>query len=153
MIQSSTGRPGRGETALASNSGPPLRPERSLRSPARLRTASPTGRPGQNTTSDLHLQPGICQTPAYELLSNWHSQCRLGPTDRGRPLGRDQETDGESKARRTSQTTILGTVHCAPVRQYPATLLARQSPSSVVGADIFPYGVVGAINSHTRQKR
>ena len=28
------------------------------------------------------------------------------------------------------------------------TLLARQNPSSVVGADIFPYIIVGAINSH-----
>ena len=31
----------------------------------------------------------------------------------------------------------------------PATLLARQNPSNVVGADIFPYSIGGAINSHT----
>ena len=28
------------------------------------------------------------------------------------------------------------------------TLLARQNPSSVVGTDIFPYSIVGAVNSH-----
>ena len=32
---------------LASDSGPPLRPEGLDPTPARLRTASPTGRPGQ----------------------------------------------------------------------------------------------------------
>ena len=31
---------------------------------------------------------------------------------------------------------------------YSVTFLARQNPSSVVGADIFPYSIVGAINSH-----
>ena len=35
-----------------SDSGPPLRPEHSLQSPARLWTASLTGRPGQSTTYD-----------------------------------------------------------------------------------------------------
>ena len=29
------------------------------------------------------------------------------------------------------------------------TSLARQNPSSVLGADIFPYSIMGAINSHT----
>ena len=33
--------------------------------------------------------------------------------------------------------------------QCSATSLAQQNPSSVVGADIFPYSIVGAINSHT----
>jgi hypothetical protein len=36
-----------------------------------------------------------------------------------------------------SQTTIPGTVPYAPARQY------------VVNANIFPYSIVGAINSHT----
>ena len=31
---------------------------------------------------------------------------------------------------------------------YSATSLAQQSPNSVVGADIFLYSIVGAINSH-----
>ena len=34
-------------------------------------------------------------------------------------------------------------------KQYSATSLAQQSPNSVVGVDIFPYSIVGAINSHT----
>ena len=58
-IQSLTGRPGRGGTTPASDSDPSLRPEgltkeeqRSLPTPAHLWMASPTGRPGQNTTSD-----------------------------------------------------------------------------------------------------
>ena len=63
-------------------------------------------------------------------------------------LDKDRGMDGESKARRTSQTIVLGTIPYAPTRQYPVTLLARQNPSSVVGADIFPYSVVGTIYSH-----
>ena len=53
------------------------------------------------------------------------------------------------EARRTSQTAIPGTVPCAPARQYPATLLARQNPNSIIGADFSPYSIVGTINSHT----
>ena len=53
-------------------------------------------------------------------------------------LGKDQGTDGESKAGRTSQTAIPEIVPYAPARQYPMTLLARQNSSSVVGGDIFP---------------
>ena len=34
-------------------------------------------------------------------------------------------------------------------KQYSTTSLARQNPISVVGVDIFPYSIVGAINSHT----
>ena len=34
-------------------------------------------------------------------------------------------------------------------KQYSASSLARQNPSGVVGTDIFPYSIVGAINSHT----
>ena len=88
-----------------SNSGPPLRPERSLRSLADLRTASPTGRPGQSTTSDSdpRLRPRMRQTPTHCSSPNWRIQSRLGLTDRGRPLGKDQGTDGKRKAGRTSQ--------------------------------------------------
>ena len=68
----------------------------------------------------------------------------MGPTDRGRPLGRDQETNGESEARRTSQTTMPGTVPCPPagtvLRNHPDT-------NSVVGAEISPYSIVGVVNS------
>ena len=55
------------ERRLFSDSSPPLRPEGSLRSLARLRTASPIGRPGQNTTSnsDPRLRPGVRQTPTH----------------------------------------------------------------------------------------
>ena len=78
-IQSPTGRPGRGGTASASDSGPPLRLESSLQSPARLRTASPTGRPGQSTTSDSEprLRPGMrqnhahCSSPTSAIRADW----------------------------------------------------------------------------------
>ena len=50
--RSPTRRPGRGGTAPAFDSGPPLRPEGLDPTSAHLQTASSTGRPGQNTTSD-----------------------------------------------------------------------------------------------------
>ena len=77
-IQSPTRRPGRGGTTPASDSGPPLRPkglakeeQRSLLTPAHLRTASPTGGPGQTplSDSDPRLQPGTRRTPAYSSSS------------------------------------------------------------------------------------
>ena len=54
--------------------------------------------------------------------------------------------DGESKAGRTSQTTILGTIPCTPAG---TVLYNRPDINSVVSADIFLYSIVGAVNSHT----
>ena len=76
--------------------------------------------------------------PYSRLFSDWHNQSRLGPTDQGCPLDEDQEADGESKVGHSSQIAIPRTVPCIPTRQYPATFLACQNPSSVVGADICP---------------
>ena len=78
-IQSPTGRPGRGETTPVSDSGPPLRPGHSHRSPACLRTTSLTGRPSQSTTfdSDPRLRPRMRQTPTHyssptsAIRANW----------------------------------------------------------------------------------
>ena len=147
-IQSPTGRPGRGGTAPVSDSSPPLRSKRSLRFPALFRTASPTERPGQSTTSDSdpHLQLGDAPNSFSLLFSNWRIQSRLGLTDRGRPLGKDQRADGESKTGCTSQTMIPGTVPCTPVE---IVLCNLPNTNSVVGTDIFPYSIVGVINSHT----
>ena len=66
-IQSLTRRPGQGGTVPAFDPGLSLRPECLLRSPAHLRTASPTGRPGPNTASgfDPCLRPEMRQTPAH----------------------------------------------------------------------------------------
>ena len=46
---------------------PTGRPQPLLATPAHLRTASPTRRPGQNTTFDSNplLRPGMRRTPAY----------------------------------------------------------------------------------------
>ena len=111
-IQSTTGRSGRGRAAPIFDSGPPLRSARSDSSC--LRTASPTERSGQSTTSDSDSMSstGGTQKPCSPLFSDWRNQSRLGPTDRGRPSGKDQGTNGESKARRSSQTMIPGTVPC-----------------------------------------
>ena len=59
--------------------GPPLRPERSLRSPARLKMASSTGRPGQNTTSDsdpmslteVRQNPAHCSSLTGAIRADW----------------------------------------------------------------------------------
>ena len=74
-----------------SDSCPPLRPEGSLRSPAHLRTASLTGSPGQSTTfdSDPISPTRDVQNPCSRLFSDWYDQSRLGPTNRGRLLGKD----------------------------------------------------------------
>ena len=52
--------------------------------------------------------------PCSLLFSDWRDRSRLEPTDRGRPLGKDQEMDGENKVGRTSQIAILGTVPYTP---------------------------------------
>ena len=103
-----------------SNSSPPLRPERSLRSPTHLWTASLTGRPGQSTTSDSDptSPTGVCKKPCSLLFSDWRNQSQLGPTDRGRPLGEDQETNRASKAGHSSQTAIPRTIPYTPPEQY-----------------------------------
>ena len=54
--------------------GRSLRPEGLAKHHFRLQPASPTGD-----------APNLC----LQLLSNWRNQSRLGPTDRGRPLGKD----------------------------------------------------------------
>ena len=66
----------------------------------------------------------------------------MGPTDWGRPLGKDQRTNGESKAKRTSQTMVPGTVPCTPTE---IALYNLPDTNSIVGADIFLYSIVGAI--------
>ena len=45
--------------------------------------------------------PNLC----LQLFSDWHSRSQLGPTDRGRLLGKDQETDGASKAGRSKSNS------------------------------------------------
>ena len=86
------------------------------------------------------------QRPYSLLFFDWRNQSRLGPTDRGHPLRWDQGTNEESKARHISQTTILGTIPCTPIEIVFCNLPDK---NSVVGADIFLYSIVGAINSHT----
>jgi len=111
-IQSSTGRPSRGGTMPASDSYLPLRPEglakkeqRSLPTPAHLQTASPIGRLGQ---MPLPTPTGDAPNPCSLLFSNWRNQSRLGPTDQGRPLSKDQEIDVENKAGHSSQPQYQG---------------------------------------------
>ena len=106
--------------------------------------------PSRQHATDEPLQPHVSdrgtQEPCSPLFSDWRNQSRLGPTDRGRPPRKDQGTNGESKARRTSQTTIPRTVPCTPT---DIVLCNLPITSNVVGADIFPYSIVGVINSHT----
>jgi hypothetical protein len=80
--------------------------------------------------------------PRSPLFSDWHDQSRLGPTDRGRPLGRDQETCGEKqgKAHTSKHNTMDRTLS-------PAGIVLCNCPdtNSIVGADIFLYSIVGAV--------
>ena len=123
----------------------------------RLRPTFPTGGltsvsgPPPDSLSDrkawpkhyFRLRPYVSdqgtRKPCSLLFSDWRNQSRLGPIDRGRPLRKDQGTNGESKARRTSQTTILGIIPYTPVG---IVLCNRPGTNSVVGADIFLYSIV-----------
>ena len=135
------------ERCLFSDSGPPLRPEGSLRSPARLRMASPTERPDQNTTSDSdptsstgdRRNPAHRSSPTGALRADWNH-----PTGDARSVGTKRRAE-KGKARLTSQNhctrdhTLHGTVLCS----YPDT-------NSIVGADISLYSIVGATKTPIR---
>ena len=132
-IQSPTGRPGRGGTAPASDSGPPLRPEHSLRSLARLRTASSTGRPSQNTTSDfdLRLRPGMRRTLAYissstsTIRANWDQPTRDARSVRTRKRTEKVRQGTQVNCNTEDRTLyICRTVPTGHVRRVPATFLA-----------------------------
>ena len=120
-------------------SGRPLRPEGLAK--AILPTPTPRLRP------EYAKNPVHCSSPTDAIRADWDQ-----PTGDVRSVRTRKRME---KVRQDVQvkTVIPGTVPCAPVRQYPTTLLTRQNSSSVVGADIFPYSVVGAINSHTRRIR
>ena len=99
------------------DSGPPLRPEHSLRSLAHHRMASPIGRPGQSTTSDSDptSPTGVRKNPAHCSSSTSATRADWDQPTRDAPLRKDQGTNRESKARRISQTTIPGTIPCTPI--------------------------------------
>ena len=80
--------------------------------------------------------------PYSLLFSDWRDQSRLGPIDRGRPLRKDQGTNGESEAGRTSQTTIPGTIPYTPAG---TVLCNHPDTNSFVGADISLCSIVGAV--------
>ena len=75
--------------------------------------------------------------PCSLLFSDWRNQSRLGPTDRRHPLGKDQEMDGESKAGRTSQTSIPGTIPYTPAE----TVLCNLPDTQCCGCRDLPYRV------------
>ena len=120
--------------SLQPSSGWPLRPEGLAKHRFRLCPTSPTG---------------DASNPYSLLFSDWHDQSRLGPTDRGHPLGKDQGTNGESKVGRTSQTTIPGTVPYTPIEIVLYNLSGTTEPKQCCRRQYFPYSIVGAINSHT----
>ena len=112
-VQSPTGRSGRRGTVPAHRLLRPTSPTGALASDSsRLRTASPIRRPGPKCY--FRLRPRVSdrgsQKPCSPLFSDWRDQGRLDPSDRGRPLGRNQGTNRKSKPRRTSQTMLPGTI-------------------------------------------
>ena len=102
-VQSPTGRSGRRGTAPARRLLRPTSPTEALASDScRLWTASLIVRPGPKCYFRLR-PPRVpdqgSQKPYSPLFSNWRTQGRLEPSDRGRPLGRNQGTNRESKPR------------------------------------------------------
>jgi len=144
-IQSPTERSGRGGTTPV----------------FRLRPTSPTGAlasvfsPPPDDLSDrkawpkhyFRLRPHVSdrgtQKPCSPLFSDWRNQSRLGSTDRRRPLGRDQETCGESRARRTSQTTIPGTIPRTPAETVLCDLPGMTEPKQYCRRRHFPLQYCG----------
>ena len=97
-----------------SDSGPPLRPERSLRTPAHLRMVSSTGRPGRGGTT-----PASDSGPPLRPKRALRSPARLrtaSPT--GKP-GQNTASDSDPRLR-------LG------IRRTPAR---RSSPTGAIRAD------------------
>ena len=144
-VQSPTGRSGRRGTMPAHGLLRPTSLTRALASDSsHLRTASPIGRPGPKYY--FRLRPRVsdrgAQKPCSPLFSDWHDQSRLGLSDRGRPLGKDQGTNGESKPGRTSQTKIPGTIPYTPTG---IVLCNRPNTNSIIGIDIFLYSIVGVV--------
>ena len=127
----------------------------------RLRPASPTGAltlvssPPSDGLSDrkawpkryFRLRPASptrdAPNPCSPLFSDWRDQSRLGPTDRGRPLGKDQETDGESKVGLTSQTSIPRTILCTPAETVLYNLPGTTEPKQCCRRRHFPLQYCG----------
>ena len=118
-----------------SDSGPSLRPERSLRSLARLRMASTNGRAAQSTTSDsdptsptgVRQNPAHCSSPTGATRADWDQ-----PTGDARSVGTRRRAE-KSKARLTSQN------HCTRDHTlYRIVLCGHPDINSIVGADIPP---------------
>ena len=95
-------------------------------------------------TPTPHRRPGGTETLLTALLRLARSE----PTGAIRPgtLARKEPgANGESKLGRISQTMISGTIPCTPAG---TVLCNRPNTNSIVGADIYLYSVVGAVNSH-----
>ena len=73
------------------------------------------------------------------LFSDWRGQGRLGPSDRGRPLGRDQ---GRMEKAVHKSNHDIETIPCTPTG---AVLRNRLDTNSIVGTDICVYSIVGAV--------
>ena len=126
-----------------------------------LRSASPTGElasvssPPPDGLSDrkawpkhyFRLRPaspnGDAPNPCSLLFFDWRDQSRLGPTDRGRPLGKDQETDRADKAGCTSQTAIPGSVPYTPVEIVLCNLPSTTEPKQCCRRQHFPLQYCG----------
>ena len=130
-----------------SDFGLPRQLERSLRSPACLRTAFPTGRPGRDTTFDsdpassigVRKNPAHCSSPTGAIRADWDQ-----PTGDARSERTRERTE---KARQGTQIKprYQGPYPVRLQKQYSATSLTH----SVVGADIFPTVLWAPLNSHT----
>ena len=91
----------------------------------------------------FRLQPRVSdrgsQKPCSPLFSDWRDQSRLGPSDWGHPLRRDQ---GQTEKAAHESNRGIGTIPYTPVG---TVLDNRPDTNSIVGADIWPYSIVGAI--------
>ena len=105
--------------------------------------------PNTASHSDSHLRPGMRRTPAHSssptgtIRADWDQPTRDARSVRTRKWTEKVRQGAQVKPQYWGQYPI----HLQ--KQYSATSLAQQSPNSVVGADIFPCSIVGAINSLT----
>ena len=91
----------------------------------------------------MRQTPAHCSSSTGTIRADWNQ-----PTGDARSVKIRERTE---KARQDAQVKpqYQGPYPVHLQEQYPATLLTQQNSSSVVGADIFPYSIMGAINSHT----
>ena len=128
--------------SLVNLSGPPLRPEHSLRAPATSGQSLRPERPGPEHR--FLLRPRISDRGPHREAAYHSSPTGAARADWGHPTedARSEGTRGKRRRQCTKSNHDTGTISCTPAG---TVLLNRHDTNSIVGTDICVYSIVGAI--------